>query len=262
MSEIMSDESAKSGSTPTVTMEQLGDLRAKTDAIGHALHDHLARFIDTLRPLLAPSSLLGEHVRGGDDDDADNGDKAFDELKQRYTECAGKPFSLPKELKIDPIGIEGKLELHPWEYSHTLPDPAGDKVITITCPLRWILVYRSGYSPSDLRKILLAQENRRAEDVRQFVTSAIALQMQLDRRPAITALLKELRYEVKVMDATGFGNLQLVTINACLPSFRPSDDLIRTATQFSGVSAFIELLDLDAIARIEDPAKQRIESML
>ncbi len=258
----MSDESAESGTTPTVTMEQLGDLRAKTDAIAQALHGHLSGFINTLRPLLSPASLLGEHVRGGSDEDADSGDRAFEELKQRYSECAGKPYSLPKELKIDPIGVEGKLELHPWEYSHTLSDPSGDKVITITCPLRWILVYRSGYTPSELRKILLAQENRRAEDVRQFVTSAIALQMQLERRPDVTALLKELRYEVEPMDATGFGNLQLVTVNACLPSFRPPDDLIRTATQFSGVSAFIELLDLDAVARIEDPAKQRIESML
>lgn len=263
MSESSNDPGADSGaSAPTVTMEQLGDLRAKTDAIAQTLHDHLAGFIDTLRPLLAPASLLGEHVRGGDDEDADNGDKAFEELKTRYTECAGKPFSLPKELKIDPIGVEGKLELHPWEYSHALPDPAGEKVITMTCPLRWILVYRSGYTPSELRKLLIAQENRRAEDVRQFVTSAIALQMQLERRPDILSLLKELRYEVKLMNATGFGNLQLVTINACLPSFRPPDDLIRTATQFSGVSAFIELLDLEAIARIQDPVKDRIESML
>jgi hypothetical protein len=247
---------------PTVTMEQLGDLRAKTEAVAHSLREHLTSIIQTLRPLLAPASLLGEHVRSGSDDDADHGDKAFNELKQRFSECAGKPFSLPKELKIDPISVEGRLELYPWEYSHTLSDPAGDKVVTITCPLRWILVYRSGYNPSELRKLLLAQENRRAEDVRQFLTSAIALEMMLDRRPEITALLKELRFEVNVGTTPGFGNLPIVTLNACLPSFRPADDLIRTATGFSGVAAFIELLDVEAVAAIPDPMRDRIQSIL
>ncbi len=260
MSEIANTES--SNTPPNVTMEQLGDLRAKTEAVAQSLHDHLTSFIQTLRPLLAPAGLLGEHVRGGTKDDADRGDEAFENLKQRFTSYAGKPFSLPKELKIDPISVEGRLELYPWEYSHTLADPAGDKVVTMTCPLRWILVYRSGYTPPELRKLLLAQENRRAEDVRQFLTSAIALDMILDRHPEIVQLLAELRYEIQVGTAPGFGNLPLVTVNACLPSFRPSDDLIRTATAFSGVSAFIELLDLDAISRIKDPMRDRIEAIL
>lgn len=260
MSEIADSEPPST--TPTISMEQLGDLRAKTEVVAKSLRDHLMTSIGTLRPLLAPASMLGEHVRSGTQDDADHGDRAFDELKQRFSNSAGKPFLLPKELKIDPISVEGRLELHPWEYSHTLKDPAGDKVITITCPLRWILVYRSGYSPTELRKLLLAQENRRAEDVRQFLTSAIALEMMLEQHPEIVQLLSELRYEIKVGTASGFGSLPLVAITACLPSFRPSDDLIRTATQFSGVSAFIELLDLSAVSRIKDPMKERIESIL
>ncbi len=260
MSDVADSESASC--PPSITMEQLGDLRAKTEAVARSLRDHVTSCIETLRPLLAPGGLLGEHVRSGTRDDADHGDKAFEELKQRFAKYAGKPYSLPKELKIDPISVEGRLELHPWEYSHTLSDPAGDKTITMTCPLRWILVYRSGYNPSELRKLLLAQENRRAEDVRQFLTSAIALDMILTERPKIVQLLTELRYEVRVETAPGFASLPLVTVNACLPSFRPADDLIRTATQFSGVSAFIELLDLDAISRIKDPMKERIEAIL
>jgi hypothetical protein len=260
MSESADSETA--GTSPTVTMEELGSLRAKTEAVAQSLHDSLLSSIQTLRPLLAPAGLLGEHVRSGTKDDADHGDKSFNELKERFAQYAGKPYSLPKELKIDPISIEGRLELYPWEYSHTLSDPAGDKVVTMTCPLRWILVYRSGYNPSELRKLLVNQENRRAEDVRQFLTSAIALDMILERRPDIVKLLKELRYDITLETAYGFGNLPLVTINACIPSFRPADDLIRTATGFSGVSAFIELLNLDAIAGIEDPIKKRIVEFL
>ena len=259
MSEIAN--SVPPSAPPTISIEQLGDLRAKTEAVAKSLRDHLMSSITTLQPLLAPAGMLGEHVRSGSKDDADHGDKAFDELKQRFSNAAGKPFLLPKELKIDPIAVEGRLELHPWEYTHTLSDPGGDKAITITCPLRWILVYRSGYSPSELRKLMLAKENRRAEDVRQFLTSAIALDMMLEQQPGIVQLLSELRYEIKVGTASGFGSLPLVTIAACLPSFRPSDDLIRTATQFSGVAAFIELLDLDAISRIKDPVKERIEAI-
>jgi hypothetical protein len=53
-----------------------------------------------------------------------------------------------------------------------------------------------------------------------------------------------------------------VTIASCLPTFRPADDLIIAATEFSGVSAFIELIDAEACRGIQDPLKKQVEALL
>jgi hypothetical protein len=40
-----------------------------------------------------------------------------------------------------------------------------------------------------------------------------------------------------------------------VPSYRPTDDLLIAATRFSGVPAFIELIDLDAVTTLPDPIR-------
>ena len=49
--------------------------------------------------------------------------------------------------------------------------------------------------------------------------------------------------------------LPLLTIAACLPSFRSADDLILAVSAFSGVPAFIELLDVDAVMILAGPTE-------
>ena len=252
----MSDENP---TTPSISIGDLAELRAKTEAVASLLGGELAGHLQTIRPLASPRQVLGSHVRGGGANDADHGDRAFDQLKEIFSQVAGKPFALSKEIAEDPISIEGKLEIHPWEYSHTLDD--GKKVM-MTSPLRWILCFHSGYSPSELRGLLATKASRRTDDVRQFVTSAIALQMLLTAKPNITRLLHDLRFQIDIGPADGFGELPIVSIGACVPSFRPEDELIRTATQFSGVSAFIELIDLEALRSLRDPLKDQIESVI
>jgi hypothetical protein len=254
--ESMSDENP---TAPSISIGELADLRAKTEAVASLLGDELAGHLQTIRPLASPRQVLGSHVRGGSANEADHGDRAFDQLKEQFSQVAGKPFALPKEIVEDPISIEGKLEIHPWEYSHKLDD---GKVVMMTSPLRWILCFHSGYSPSELRGLLAAKASRRTDDVRQFVTSALALQMLLSAKPSITRLISDLRFEISTGPADGFGALPIVSIGACVPSFRPEDELIRTATQFSGVSAFIELIDLESLRNLRDPLRDQIESAI
>jgi hypothetical protein len=47
-----------------------------------------------------------------------------------------------------------------------------------------------------------------------------------------------------------------------LPSFRPADNLILMATRFSGVSNFVELIDVDVVNTLQDPLRSRIEELL
>jgi hypothetical protein len=94
------------------------------------------------------------------------------------------------------------------------------------------------------------------------VVNALVMKAVLERFHGISRLLTDLRYHVQCEPAPGFGELPLVTISAGLASFRPADDLILTAARFSGVAAFIELIDLDSVHELADPFKQRLEDML
>ncbi|MBW2281806.1 MAG: hypothetical protein JRG76_10240 [Deltaproteobacteria bacterium] len=256
MTEPAQDEAARPG---TLSIEQLSDLREKTEAVSELLRTQLAGHVETIRPILAPPRLLGKHVRSGHRSEAHGADAALRELKQAYAGFAPRPFGLQKELTEDPISVEGKLELYPWEYGHDLED---GKTITMTSPMRWVLAYRSGYTLAQLRKTLATKESRRTEDVRQFVASAIALKLLIEKHPEISDLFRDLRYEVSFATCDGLGDLPLTILSSSVGSVRPDDELIKTATRFSGVPAFIELIDQDAAQHLRDPLRERIASIL
>jgi hypothetical protein len=198
-------------------------------------------------------------VRAGQRSEVRGADQAFEELKERYARVASQPFGLPKELVEHPISIEGKLMLYPWEYTHALEE---GQAITMTSPVCWVLAYSSGYTPSQLRKAFASKETRRTEDVRQFVASAVALELLIEKQPEIVSLLRDLRYEVRPETCDGLGDLPVVAIRSCLSSFRPSDEVIQTATRFSGVPAFIELIDVEAVRNLRDPLREQIEGIV
>jgi hypothetical protein len=88
------------------------------------------------------------------------------------------------------------------------------------------------------------------------------IQLVLNRNPGLAHLFRDLRYELKTETAAELKGLPLVTITSCLQSFRPADDLITAATAFSGVPAFIELLNLETVQTPKDALKERLEEVL
>jgi hypothetical protein len=240
-----------------LTIDGLAQLRAKTEAVAKLLRERLSAQLETLRPVLAPRRLLGRHVRSGAREEVPGAERAFTRLRERYAQTCGRPFTLPKELDDEPLSIEPLVDLHPFEYPHTLE---GDgRVIAITNPLRWVIGYRAGYSLSQLEGALANRASLRPSDAKQFLLNALALELLLETFPEISELFRELRYEVAIEKRAHLGELPLVTLRSALPAFRPADDLIAKATQFSGVPAFIELIDLDAVTRLVDPLRERIE---
>lgn len=246
------------GAERSLSIEELSDLREKTEAVSQFLREQLAAHLEAIRLIVGPRRLLGRHVRGGGD--LAGADRAFDELKENYAKCCGRPFGLSRELHEDPVSIEARLELYPWEYTYVLDEDG--RSITMTSPVRWVVSYRSGYTLAQLRKAIAAKESLRSEDVRQFIVNTLTLQQVLAKYPEIGRLLTDLRYQIRIEPCDGLGQLPLVSISSCLPSFRPTDDLIQTATRFSGVPAFIELIDVAALDTLRDPMRDRIEEIL
>lgn len=244
-----------------LTFEQLAELRQRTETIAGFLRARLQGHLDTLRPVFAPRRLLGKYADRKED--VVGSEKAVGQLRERLGEVCGAPLSLTPELDEDMLGrIDNRPELYPWEYTYEPGGEGGPRALTITSPVRWVLSYGSGSSLSQVRQAVAGKHERRSDHLRQFVVNALVMQLLLERNPGIGQLLTDLRYQVQVDTCPGLGVLPFVTVNACLPSFRPADALIRMATRFSGVSNFVELIDVDAVHALEDPLKPRIEELL
>lgn len=244
----------------SVTFEELSTLRAKTEALSQFLDQQLRLHIETLRPLMGPQRILGRYV-GGKDVVA-GADRAFAQLQGQFREVAPS-FGLAVDLAEDELhDLENIPDLFVWEYAHQAKTEKEAKWLTLTSPSRWVLTYRSGYSLSQFRQAASGKGERTTRDLRRFVQYALVMQMVIKGHPKLTQLLKDLRYDVTFDQLPGLGTLPFTTVHACLSSFRPADDLLVAATRFSGVPAFIELIDLDSIRTLEDPLKSKFEALV
>jgi hypothetical protein len=190
-------------------------------------------------------------------------DRAFAHLQQSYRPLTGKPFEIPSEFDPQWLTLVGnRLALHPWEYAHEIRTDRETKTITMASPVRWVVSFTSAYSLAQVRQGIAGKGERRVEHIRQFVVNALVTQLTVSHASGLATLLADLRYQLKTEYAPDLPKLPLTTITFGLPSFRPADDLILAATTFSGIPAFIELIDTDAAARLEDPLKTRLQELV
>jgi hypothetical protein len=254
----MEESDSKTGS---LTFEQLAGLRQKTEAIANFLRSRLQGHLDTMRPLFAPRRLLGKYADRKED--VAGSEKALAQLREKFKEGCAEPFALTPDLDEDLLArIDNRPALYPWEYSYEAKTEGETRALTIVSPARWVLTYGSGYTLSQVRLAVASRHESRTDHLRQFVVNALVMNMFLARYAGIAQLLADLRYEVRVDNCPGLGALPFVSVSACLPSFRPVDNLILMATRFSGVSNFVELIDIDSVHALQDPLKPQIEELL
>ena len=95
----------------TLGLEQVVELREKTEKISRSLLGQLRDHLDTLRPLLAPARMFGKHVRSALREDVPDAETAIKKLCEKYNGICGKPFSLPPNLANDAVAdLDGRLE--------------------------------------------------------------------------------------------------------------------------------------------------------
>jgi len=248
--------------TKTLSFEQLAIARKQTHAISDFLEQRLRTYLNTLQSLFLPERLLGKMV--GSRFDAPGADKVLSELQENYRKLPGKPFDFPKEFDKDWLGDVGaRLELHRWDYSREIATESGKRPILFTSPARWTLVYGPGYSVTQALETLARKQDRRGVDqLRQFVVNALVMQSLISRSSSLASLLDDLRYSLSLNPHPGLNGLPLVVIQSQISTFLPPEPLILTATEFSGVSAFIELIDVDAIRQMPDPFRERILALI
>jgi hypothetical protein len=244
-----------------LTFQELTELRRKTEAVSKFLQEQLAAHLETLRPVLSPERVFSKFL--GTKGDHTLSDRAFAQLQQNYRPFSTRPFDVPSEFDPHWLSLVGnRLALYPWEYTHEARTEQETKQITMASPVRWVVSFTSTYGLSQLRQGLAGKSERRVEHVRQFVVNALVTQIAISHAAGLGALLTDLRYQLQTEYAPDLPKLPLTTITFGLPSFRPPDDLILAATSFSGIPAFIELVDTDAAARLQDPLKTRLQELV
>ena len=255
---------AESSASPVknLSFEQLAVARKRTHAVSEFLEKQLLGYLDTLRTLLLPERLLGKLV--GSRVEAPNPDKALSELQENYRQFKGKPFDFPKDFETDWLTeIGARLDLHRWEYTLEIEADSGKRSILITSPTRWILAYGPGLSVAQAIQACSRKQDRRGIDqLRQFIVNAMVIQSLIARSSGLTGLLAEVRYGVSTQPHPGLNGLPVVVIQSQIPTFLPPEPLIAAATELSGIAAFVELIDLDAVGEMPDPFKQRILELI
>lgn len=249
-------------SSPSLSIEQLATLRQKTEAASKVLDTHLKSYLDTVKPLLAPRRVLGRHVATRED--VNISDRMLDQLKQQYGQVVSQtPFGFSMEFPQQTLSHLDNLPMvYSWEYPHVVKSSTAQKALTITSPVRWVLTYETGVAPALVRQMLEGKVERRTEALKQFVVNALAMGLLIQAYPGVGQLLSALRYRVQTECLPGFGNLPFVTVQACLESFRPSDELLLMATAFSGIPAFVELIRADSLQDYIDPVTEQLRRIL
>jgi len=240
-----------------MNLDELSAHRRRTEAVSGVLLRQLRGHLETLKPLLTPQRLLGKHAGGKAE--VPGADRALAQLQEQYKGLPAQPYNLSRDLDPQCLSSVGDdLQLHPWEYSHQATTPNGAKLITMTSPLCWVVTFASQYTLSQFRLALSGREPRRLEHLRQFVVNALVAHLLFASHPGLTRLFADLRYEVAPRVSEEMPKLPLTTLNGCLRSLRPADDLILAATAFSGVPAFIELADPASLSDFPDPLRVKV----
>lgn len=226
-------------------------LRQATARIGGELDSRLKRHLTTLRSLFIPWKMLGTYVKSSSQQEINGSEKAFAELQEMYGAICEDPFQLPKKLQAPLPPINGAIECLPLEYTLTLAGESGNAV-TITSPTKFVLSYQSECSLKRLQNIMGGKEARQPDEMRQALLCHLALVLFLQTFPSMTQLLEDLRYRVETMRLKQFGGLPVVLLTVPLDTFLPNDDFILEVTQLSGIPAFQEIVDPDAVTNMAD----------
>jgi len=237
------------------------NLRQATGKIADDLKKRLEAHLSVIKPLFVPHKLLGTYVKSRSKEDIPGSDKAFATLQQRYAAICEKPFGLRKEL-IPPLSsISDQLTCTPYQYTVSL-GKTGENPITINSPTRYILSYESECTINRLKAMVAGAKSRRPEEMKQSLINHLCMGIMLERFPALKKLLQDLRYTVETQKIDTLGNLAVVILAVPLQTFLPSNKFITEITQLSGVPAFQEIIDADAVEKMEDPLKRMLEHYL
>jgi hypothetical protein len=111
-------------------------------------------------------------------------------------------------------------------------------------------------------KELLASRNRNDGEMQQFVLHYLAMHIVISRQPGLVNILNTLHYPIASGQLPGFGALPVTYITSSISTNLPPDALVIESTELSGKDAFEELINVEDVAKLGDPLKDRLAAAL
>ena len=179
-----------------LTLQELPELRRKTEAISQLLRHQIVGHFETLRPLLAPERIFGK-LAGGKTE-VPGSDLALEELQQNYRQFTQQTVRSPGRFQYQLA--DARRQRAGAARLGICPHIQG-KSITMSSPVRWVVNYRSNLDLAHVKNILTGKETPRLDYLRQFVVNALVFQILLARTPGLAPLFADLRYELKTENA-------------------------------------------------------------
>jgi hypothetical protein len=239
------------------SIQSLLVLRKLTRAITDVVRVQMTEYLRTLTPLLRPKALLGEYIQGGQKEPTRKADKAFKDLQAAYELVAGtRPFNLPRDL-TSPLNLPALgLEITPLDYVHMVATENGPRKITVRSPLTWVLTYND-FPPNRLQE-LLDTKARSVDEVQRFVLSYLILNLATTNELGLMQVFDALHFPLTTSKTREFGELPITRIGIGISTTRPADDVILESAELTGMDAFEELVNVEDLARLKDPLKERL----
>jgi hypothetical protein len=239
------------------SLKGLRTLRKLTHAVANALKAELKEHLGTVSLLLRPRTVLGDFIDSSVKGEVKGSEVAFRELRLKYEGVAGaRPYGLPKELNPPVEIVSSTPELTPLEYPYIAKAGGESKTITVAQPLKWILSY-SGLAPIRLRDLLSARIPD-ASQVKELLVHTLVLDTVITKQPGLVSVFEALRFPFAAEKLPGLGELPVTCITSSVTTVRPPDEVIIESTEISGLDAFEEVINLDAIEGMKDPFRERL----
>ncbi len=238
-------------------LPRLLTLRKLTRAVTEILRGQMKEHLTTIAPLLRPKNVLGEYIKSNAREMVPNANLAFKDVQTLYeTVATNKPFLLAKELDAALDVMNTTIEITPMEYRYEAQTENQHKALTVTSPLKNILTY-TGYAPTKLKE-LLADRYRQPEKVQEFIVHYLALHVTITRQPGLARMLEALHFPLTTMRLPEFGELPITCLAASITTIRPPDDVLIESTEFSGLDAFEEVVNVADITNLRDGLKEQL----
>jgi hypothetical protein len=241
--------------------EEFLRLRQATEKVAQLLTKRLKGHLEVIKPLFIPRLLLGNYIKSAIMDEVTGTDKAFAELQELYGTICEKPFGLPRKLTPPLPPILNQPDTVPFQYSLSLEE-SEEKTVNITSPTRWILSYRSECPLNRLRAMISGMEAQQMDEMRQGLLNHLTMVTLLKHFPALSQLFEDLRYQVEIRELADLGNLPVVILRSPVETFLPPDEFIAQITQLSGIPAFQEIINPEAVKNFPDPLKEALRNVI
>lgn len=238
-----------------IKMEELTQFREISQKVSSHLLDELTRYLKTLTPLFSPRKVLGEYMAGATKDKVIGAEKNYSMIEERYKVIMRDAFGFSAKLSSVVPVVSNKITLYNWEYLETFDET----LLTISSPTKWVLGFENAVNIKRLLQMKTENKKLLQEEATAFVVSKLVMAQLIDNSPGLRNIVEGLGFKIiagKIPECSG--DLPYVILSAPFESFRPQDELVKMAAQFSGSSSFGELIDIADIEQMSYPKRDHL----